>query len=406
MKIAVYTNEFPPNIYGGAGIHVDFLTRELKKKAEIDVKCFGDQDVTDGSLTAKGVSPIMPKASSDKLQKVFSTLDNDLQMSIMTESADVVHCHTWYAHMAGIWSKIILDIPLFLTTHSLEAHRPWKEEQLGMGYHLSSWIEKTAYNEADGIIAVSKEMKKDVVDAYGVDPNKVEVIYNGIDLDYYQPDWDEATLEKFGIDPKKPMVLFVGRITRQKGISHLVDSIELINSDTQVVLCAGSPDTPEIEQEVREKIEAVQKKRDGVIWISEMVDHTDLRRFYTHADVFVCPSLYEPFGIINLEAMACKTPVVGSAVGGIPEIIVDGETGLLVPLESESKINFEPKHPRGFHNSLAFKINQLLDNPSLRESMGEAARKRVEEIFSWERIAEQTLAFYQRVIHDRNNKKQ
>ncbi len=405
MKIAVYTNEFPPNIYGGAGIHVDFLTRELKKQAEIDVKCFGDQTVSDGSLKATGVTPIMPSATSDKLQKVFATLDNDLQMSILTEEADVVHCHTWYAHMAGIWTKILLDIPLFLTTHSLEAHRPWKEEQLGMGYHLSSWIEKTAYNEADGIIAVSKEMKKDVVEAYGVDPKKVEVIYNGIDLDYYQPEYNPETLKEYGIDPEKPIVLFVGRITRQKGISHLVDSLQFINKDAQIVLCAGSPDTPEIEAEVREKIAAVQKERDGVIWISEMVDHTVLRRFYTHADVFVCPSLYEPFGIINLEAMACETPVVGSAVGGIPEIIVDGETGLLVPLDAESKIDFEPKHPVGFHNSIAFKVNQILNDPALKQSMGKAARKRVEDIFSWKTIAEQTLNFYQRVINERKAKK-
>ena len=398
MKIALFTNEFPPNIYGGAGVHIDFLSRELKKEAELEIRCFGDQDENSDNQNLKGFNPKLPSMKNPKLSKVTQTLDRGLQMTVATEEADLVHCHTWYSHLPGILTKTLLDIPLVLTTHSLEAHRPWKVEQLGNGYHLSSWIERTAYQEADGIIAVSKEMKKDVVDAYGVDPAKVEVIYNGIDLDFYQPTVDNSVLKTLNIDPDKPFILFVGRITRQKGISHLVDTIPHINPDVQIVLCAGAADTKELEEELTQKIQARQLEREGIIWISEMLNHSIIKVLYTHATLFVCPSLYEPFGIINLEAMACETPVVGSAVGGIPEIIVDGETGYLVPFDSESKVSFEPKHPEGFHNSMAAKINHLLDNPEICVEMGKASRKRVEDIFSWKTIGQQTLAFYKKVI--------
>lgn len=401
MNVALLSNEFPPNIYGGAGVHVDFLTRELRKHTQVQVFCFGDQDVSEDNLTVKGVKPLLPPSPNEKLQKVFGTLDNNLQMTQSLQSADVVHCHTWYSHFAGIMAKIALNIPLFLTTHSLEPHRPWKVEQLGRGYDMSSWIEKTAYQEADGIIAVSEKMRQDVIDAYQVDAEKVKVIYNGIDLDFYQAEYSNEVLEKQGIDPNKEFVLFVGRITRQKGIAHLVQAIPLINPDAQIVLCAGAPDTKELEEEISKEIAELQAKREGIIWIREMLDHSILRVLYSHAAVFSCPSVYEPFGIINLEAMACETPVVGSEVGGIPEIIIDGITGLLVPLVPESSTNFEPKYPKGFQQSMANKINQLLDNKELRTSMGKASRQRVEEVFSWKIIAEQTLAFYAEVIENR-----
>jgi starch synthase len=294
--------------------------------------------------------------------------------------------------------KNLQQVPLVLTTHSLEPHRPWKVEQLGNGYHLSSWIEKTAYQNAEGIIAVSNDMKKDVIDAYGVDEDKVRVIYNGIDPDFYTPTEDPEYLKSLGIDPSKPFILFVGRVTRQKGISHLLQAAKKINSDAQLVLCAGAPDTPEIEKECTDYLEALKAERDGVIWISEMLSHDKIKILYSMASVFTCPSLYEPFGIINLEAMSCGTPVVGSAVGGIPEIIVEGETGYLVSFDAKSKSNFEPVDAEKFHQDLADKINAILDNPKLGKELGIKARQRVEDVFSWKSIAKQTLEFYEETL--------
>lgn len=397
MKAALFTNEFPPNIYGGAGIHIDFMSRELKKKIDVEVRCFGDQEVDEEHLKVQGVQSQVSDSSNPQ-QKMFEVLSRNLQMSQLTTDADLVHCHTWYSHFAGFLTKTLNNIPLIMTTHSLEPHRPWKVEQLGRGYNLSCWIEGNSYREADGIIAVSKDMKKDVVDSYGVDPDKVRVIYNGIDLDFYQPMKDPEILRKHGINPDQPMALFVGRVTRQKGINHLLKAAPLINHDCQLVLCAGAPDTPEIEAEFKELIAELKTKRPNVIWIDEMLDHKELRYLYSHADLFMTPSLYEPFGIINLEAMACGTPVVGSEVGGIPEIIIHGETGLLVPLQSKSKTDFEPKVPEQFHQDLAQGVNAILDDEELRTKMGIASRKRVEEVFSWTAIADQTLEFYQEVI--------
>lgn len=399
MNIAILTNEYPPYIYGGAGIHVKFLTRELSKLCHVDVRSFGDQNTRENNLRVIGMKPReMP--ATDQIKKIFNPLDINLQMAASLEGVELVHCHTWYSHWAGILASTMLDIPLVLSTHSLEPHRPWKVEQLGTGYHMSSWVERKAYEAADGIIAVSEGMKKDVVDLYGVDPSKVEVIYNGIDPEFYQPTFDPAILKKHGIREDKPFVLFVGRITRQKGITQLLEAIPLLDKDLQVVLCAGAPDTKEIEKEMADKTHELQKSREGVIWISEMLAHEELRVLYSHAEQFVCPSLYEPFGIINLEAMSCGTPVVGSAVGGIPEIIVDGKTGYLVPLEARSGKDFEPLEPKVYQETLARTINHLHSRPDLLPAMGEAARKRVEEKFTWEGIATQTHDFYQRVIKD------
>jgi glycogen synthase len=390
MKAAILTNEYPPNVYGGAGIHVDFLTRELRNLCEVSVHCFAD-------------FPARPFACAEdpKFKKILDPLDINLQWIPAMNGIDVVHCHTWYSHFAGVLASRLCQVPLVLTTHSLEPHRPWKSEQLGSGgYAMSCWIERAAYQSADGIIAVSKKMKQNAIDLYGVDENKVRVIYNGIDPDFYQPIFDESVLQKYGISPAKPFALFVGRITRQKGISELIQAVSQINKDSQIVLCAGAPDTPEIAEECKNLISKAKESRDGVIWIQEMVPHADLRIIYSHASVFVTPSLYEPFGIINLEAMACATPVVGSAVGGIPEIVVEGETGFLVNLESRSESDFSPKNPEKFRNDLANKINLLLEKPDLAKKMGEASRKRAESVFSWKSIAEQTVNFYRDLTKD------
>lgn len=400
MKIALYTNEYPPNIYGGAGVHVDFLCRELAHLAKLEVRCFGEQNHQSHTTNVIGVRPSLtnPNDFSNEHFKMFQNLSRNVEMSQLTMEADIVHCHTWYTHLAGIFTRELLQIPLVLTTHSLETHRPWKVEQLGNGYFLSRWIEHHAYTTADGVIAVSEQMKTDVVEAYGIEAEKVRVIHNGIDPDFYQPTFDNDLLLSLGIQPEVPFVLFVGRITRQKGISNLIEAARFIHKNCQIVLCAGAPDTPEIAVETQTLIEALKMERENVILISEMLPREKVRVLYSHAEVFVCPSLYEPFGIINLEAMSCETPVVGTAVGGIPEIIVDGTTGYLVPLESVSRTNFNPKNPIDFQKMLAHKINTLLDNPSLAQQMGKEGRKRVLEKFSWESIAKQTLDFYSDLI--------
>jgi glycogen synthase len=400
MIISIYTNEFPPNIYGGAGVHVDFLTQELARLAHVEVRCFGDQNVQQDQLRVKGVGPSLnnPNDTANEHFKMFQNLSRNVEMAQINMNADIVHCHTWYTHLAGVFSRELLQVPLVLTTHSLETHRPWKVEQLGNGYFLSRWIEHHAYNTADGVIAVSEQMKTDVVEAYGIDPAKVRVIHNGIDPNFYQPMFDNPLLLSFGINPDMPFVLFVGRITRQKGISNLIEAARFINKNCQIVLCAGAPDTPEIAAETEALITALKAEREHVILISEMLPRDKVKVLYSHAMVFVCPSLYEPFGIINLEAMSCETPVVGSAVGGIPEIIVEGKTGYLVPLESVSRTDFNPKNPLQFQKALAEKVNILLDNPDLAKEMGKAGRKRVLEKFSWESIAKTTFDFYSELI--------
>ena len=396
MKVLFYTREFPPYVYGGAGVHVEYLATELAKLMEVDVRCFGDQDENTGNLTVKGF-PFDDTAfdtSDEKLKSVLKTLSTCIKMNADDIDADIVHCHTWYAHFAGIVAKLCYGTPLVITTHSLEPLRPWKREQLGRGYDASSWVEKTAIEMADAIIAVSKETKEDVLKYFDVDEEKISVIYNGINLEEYVVTQETSTLKKYGIDKSKPYVLFVGRITRQKGIIHLVNAIKYIDPETQIVLCAGAPDTPEIAKEMEDSVNDVKKTRNNVIWIDEMLPKNEVIQLYSHAAVFCCPSIYEPFGIINIEAMACKTAVVASAVGGIKEVVVEGETGILVPLEQQHVAPFEPVNQDKFAKDLANGINKLTNNKALRETMAKNGRKRVEDTFDWTAIAKQVEALY------------
>ncbi|HEY5688044.1 MAG TPA: glycogen synthase [Yeosuana sp.] len=397
MKVLFYTREFPPYVYGGAGVHVEYLADELSKLMEVDVRCFGDQDIQNGNMTVKGF-PYENEVFNDsnsKLKAVFQTLSTCIQMNAKDSHADIVHCHTWYAQFAGIVAKLCYGIPLVITTHSLEPLRPWKREQLGRGYDASSWVEKTAIEMADAVIAVSKETKDDVLKYFNVDESKIKVIYNGINLQEYVVTNETSTLKAYGIDQTKPYVLFVGRITRQKGIIHLVNAIKYIDPETQIVLCAGAPDTPEIAKEMEESVAEVKKTRKNVIWIDKMLDKKEVIQLYSHADVFCCPSIYEPFGIINIEAMACKTAVVASAVGGIKEVVVEGKTGILVPLEQQTMAPFEPVNPDKFSRDLADGINKLTSNKALRETMALNGRKRVEDYFDWTAIAKQVENLYE-----------
>ncbi|WP_299336178.1 glycogen synthase [uncultured Psychroserpens sp.] len=397
MKVLFCTREFPPYVYGGAGVHVEYLASELEKITSIEVRSFGDQNSVSGNLTVKGFDYEYPgfDSADQKLKAVFQTLRTCVNMNVDPVDADVVHCHTWYAHFAGIVAKLCYDIPLVITTHSLEPLRPWKREQLGQGYEASSWIEKTAIEMADAVIAVSEETKDDVLKYFDVDPSKIKVIYNGINLNEYQVTNTTHTLERFHIDPNTPYVLFVGRITRQKGIIHLVNAIKHIDKNTQIVLCAGAPDTPEIAKEMEDRIAEVTTTRKNVTWIADMLPKKDVIELYSHASVFCCPSIYEPFGIINLEAMACETAVVASAVGGIKEVVVHNETGLLVPVEQQQTAPFEPLDPEGFSKHLAEAINQLINNDEQRIAMGKAGRQRVERVFDWSAIAKQVHQLYQ-----------
>src|SRR5256714_42874 len=398
MKSLFLTNEYPPHIYGGAGVHVDYLTRELAKSMDVDVRCFGDQDFKDGRLKVKGYELDTSKFTCpEPLQSVFGAIQRCLDFNTTNIDADLVHCHTWYSHFGGILAKKNYGIPLVITTHSLEPLRPWKREQLAGGYDFSVWVEKTALEMADAIIAVSAETKRDIEKLFDVDPKRVHVIHNGIDLEEYRKVDPIDALKRDGIDPKKPYVLFVGRITRQKGIVHLVRAIPFMDDDFSVVLCAGAPDTPEIAAEMNEALAAAQKKRTNVFWIEEMLDRPAVIELYSHAAVFCCPSIYEPFGIINLEAMACETAVVASAVGGIKEVVVDGETGFLVPVDFVEE-TFKLTHPEKFSRDLAARINQLMKDRQLREKFGKAGRKRAEEFFSWSKIAKKTKALYESLV--------
>lgn len=382
-------------------MHVEYLAAELSNLMELEVRSFGDQDDKTDNLTVKGYpydNPVFDN-SNDKLKAVLKTLSTGVQMNADEIDADIVHCHTWYSHFAGIMAKLLYGLPLVVTTHSLEPLRPWKREQLGRGYDASLWIEKTAIEMADAVIAVSKETKDDVLKYFDVDPDKIEVIYNGINLEEYVTTRETAALDKHLIDKSKPYVLFVGRITRQKGIIHLVNAIKYIDPDTQVVLCAGAPDTPEIAKEMEDSVAEVKKIRDNVIWIAEMLDKKSVIQLYSHADVFCCPSIYEPFGIINIEAMACNTAVVASAVGGIKEVVVDGETGILVPLEQQNEAPFEPVDPDKFARDLAKGINDVIQNKEMQQSMADKGRKRVEETFDWSAIAKQIETLYKSLKH-------
>ena len=404
MNITILTNEYPPNIYGGAGVHVEYLVKELVRLEDgshtVRVLSFGEQDEQQDNLSVQGIEPdFTPPSQDPRHAKFMDTMQRDLIMAGSVTNADIVHCHTWYTHFAGCLVKQLTGAKLVLTTHSLEPHRPWKVEQLGTAYFASTWLERTAYQNADGVVAVSESMKRDVHDLYDVPFERTRVIPNGIDLDEYKPKPDEEVLKRYGVDPNIPYVLFVGRITRQKGILHLVNAMKDFCPGTQVVLCAGAPDTKEIEAEMAERVETVRAEGDqNIVWVRQMVPREDIITLYTHAALFVCPSVYEPFGIINLEAMACETPVVASAVGGIPEIIVDGETGLLVPFERVGEDDFEPKEPEKFSKGLAEAVNELLENPERLEKMGRASRQRVEEKFGWQAVARETLEFYKSLL--------
>ena len=399
MKVLLLTNEYPPYTYGGAGVHVEYLSRELSKLMPVDVRCFGDQRVRVGNLTVEGFEVDTEQFSCPKpLRSVFGAVRRCTDFNSTLIDADIVHCHTWYTHFGGILAKKNYGIPLVVTVHSLEPLRPWKREQLAGGYDFSVWVEKTTLEMADAVIAVSRGTKGDIERLFQVDPARVPVIYNGIDLEEYRKVESTAALKRHGIDPTKPYLLFVGRITRQKGIVHLVRAVQFMDPGFQIVLCAGAPDTPKIAEEMKTAVEQAKTKRPDVIWIQEMLDKKSVIEFYSHAAVFCCPSIYEPFGIINLEAMACETAVVASKVGGIPEVVVDGETGFLVPLQQMTESPFEPIDPVKFSRDLAAKINELMAKPDLRERFGKAGRKRAEEKFSWSTIARETKALYESLL--------
>jgi len=399
VKALFLTNEYPPHIYGGAGVHVQYLSRELAKLMPVDVRCFGDQNQVSGNLSALGYGLVSDAYTCPKpLKSVFGALQRCLDFNTTNIDADVVHCHTWYAHFGGILAKLNYGIPLVVTVHSLEPLRPWKREQLGGGYDFTCWLERTTLEMADAVIAVSEETKRDVNKLFHVAPEKMHVIYNGIDLDEYRPVTSKNALKRFGINPVEPYILFVGRITRQKGIIHLVNAIRHMNPGFQVVLCAGAPDTAEIAAEMKSAVSAAQRARPGVIWIEEMVDTKSKVELYSNAAAFVCPSIYEPFGIINLEAMACGTPVVASNVGGIKEVVIHGETGFLVSLDQMKESPFEATNPDRFSRDLAGRVNELMSDPAKRKAFGAAGRRRVEEKFGWSAIARQTADLYETLV--------
>ena len=402
MKALLLTNEYPPNVYGGAGVHVEYLSRALAQLMDVEVRCYGDQRFELGNLKVEGFG--VDEAGfgcPPNLRSVFGAVQRDNAMAAAGTDADLVHVHTWYTHLGGILLKQNYGLPLVLTVHSLEPLRPWKREQLGGGYDFSCWVEKTAIEMADAVIAVSESTKADVLRLFDVDPARVHVIHNGIDLGEYAARRDAGVLGRYGIDSSLPYILFVGRITRQKGIMHLVRALRHLDPGFQVVLCAGSPDTPEIAAEMKTAVDEARAARPGIVWIEKMVPKEDLIAIYSQAALFVCPSIYEPFGIINLEAMACGVPVVASAVGGIPEVVIPGETGLLVPVEQMTQAPFEPVNADQFARDLAAAINELMRDEKRRLAMGAAARQRAESVFSWDAIARKTADVYREVVRKR-----
>jgi starch synthase len=399
LRVGLFTREFPPHVYGGAGVHVEYLSRELARKVSVEVHCWGRQFSDEGNLHVRGQEPWseISEGTEEKFKGALEAFSLNLTQIKALSGIDVVHTHTWYVSMAGFLAKKLYDVPFVLTTHSLEPLRAWKAEQLGTGYAMSSWMERTAILDADAVVAVSSGTKEDILRAYPVDPEKVHVIYNGIDLQQYQPTPDTSALVAHGVDLNIPYVLFVGRITRQKGVTHLVDAIRYLPPDVQVVLCAGAPDTPEIAAELQAKVAEARAYNPRVLWLDKMLGKQEAIQLYSHATVFCCPSVYEPFGIINLEAMACETAVVASSTGGIKEVVVDGETGYLVPFDQDPLTSF-PLDPDKFARDLAAKLNVLLADPARCKQFGKAGRKRAEEKFSWTSIADQTIALYKRLI--------
>ena len=384
VRIGILTREYPPDVYGGAGVHVDFLVRELVKLAEVDVHCMGDP--RPGATAHSEHDPLLEGANP-----ALRTLAADLSMANLAAGCDIVHSHTWYANMGGHWAKLLYDIPHVVTSHSLEPQRPWKAEQLGGGYRVSSWAEKTAYEAADAVIAVSHGSRRDVMWSYpDLDESRVHVVHNGIDTDFYRPDPATDVLERLGVDVARPSVVFVGRITRQKGVPHLLRAALQFDESAQLVLLAGAADTPELAAETDDAVATLRANRDAVFLVSEMLPREEVRQVLTHGTVFVCPSVYEPLGIVNLEAMACETAVVASDVGGIPEVVDDGETGLLVHYQADDTANFEAE--------LADAVNQLLRDPERAKAMGLAGRERAVTEFGWDAAARKTMAIYESVL--------
>ena len=398
VRVGLFTREYPPEVYGGAGVHVEYLAKELAKLVDVTVHCFGAvRPVQPGGprVVAHGSWPRLD--GDDRHLAALRTMSVDLAMAAAGDGLDVLHSHTWYANFAGHLGKLTYDVPHVVTMHSLEPLRPWKADQLGGGYALSSFCERTAIEAADAVIAVSAGMRADILTGYpSVPQERVHIVYNGIDTEEYRQVPASDVLDRLGIDKDQPYVLFVGRITRQKGLSHLLKAAAAFNKDAQLVLCAGSPDNPDIGGEVAAQIAALSQQRRGVIWIREMLPRPDLIALLGHAAVFVCPSVYEPLGIVNLEAMACETAVVASAVGGIPEVVVDGETGLLVPLELGPD-GMTPADEAGFAAALGERVNALLSNADLARSFGAAGRARAKASFSWSAIAAQTAQLYRQV---------
>ncbi|MDX3248198.1 glycogen synthase [Streptomyces sp. ME18-1-4] len=380
MRVGLLTREYPPDVYGGAGVHVEFLARELRRLVDLDVHCWGEGR-TDGVLRHR------PWSALDGANDALRTFSVDLAMAAALEGRELVHSHTWYANLGGHLAKQLYSVPHVVTAHSLEPLRPWKAEQLGGGYALSSWAERSAVEAADAVIAVSSAMREDILACYPtLAPDRVHVVHNGIDTGLYRPDHGTDALTRIGLDPERPYVLFVGRITRQKGVPHLLRAVRDIDPAAQVVLCAGAPDTPEIDQEFRDLFAELSRARGGVHWIPKMLPRPEVIQLLTHAAVFVCPSVYEPLGIVNLEAMACGTPVVASRVGGIPEVVEDGVTGTLVTVDE------------GFETGLARALDAILGDPAAGRRMGEAGRARAVGEFGWDSVARRTVRLYEEIV--------
>jgi starch synthase len=393
LRVDLLTREYPPEVYGGAGVHVEYLARGLRPLVDVRVRCFGGPRPEAG-VTAYGEPPRLAGANP-----ALRTMGIDVEMAADCDGADLVHSHTWYANLAGHLAKLLHGVPHVVTSHSLEPLRPWKAEQLGGGYALSSFCERTAIESADAVIAVSAGMRRDVLAAYpSVDPERVTVIHNGIDTVEYAPDPGTGVLARHGIDPGRPTVLFVGRITRQKGLPHLLQAAAHLPHRAQLVLVASGPDTPEIAAEVAGLIADLRARRDGVVWIDQMIPKAQVVQLLTHASVLVCPSVYEPMGIVNLEAMACETPVVATAVGGIPEVVADGETGILVPIDQVDDGSGLPSDPERFARDLAAAVAEVLADPDRAGAMGRAGRARAVEHFSWDAIAARTVVLYRSLV--------